>query len=577
MSNEGLDRVAPGPGSRMRSALGPKPGVIISSALVMLGVVAVLGYVINSSQNSSRTAAKQRFAAGATIRSQLTSSLLATSSASVNGAAAKLTANAASLDRVVATSHLAYAVILSRDGRILASSSHAPAAALARLADRPTYLRNALSGKAWLSGLLPAASGKPLIDWAAPFTSPQGKRILVEGFPASLLGSFLRTFLDQGSSGRSIYVIDGKRGLIASSRSSGLAPGAALPAALARANDLDSSSIGKDFVASAAVAGTEWRLVLAQPESTLYPALAGSDSWLLWSVVVLVAVVGLASLMLLRRWLIGSQQLSLTAAQLELLNETLEGKVEERTALAHRRLSELQRSNSELEQFASVAAHDLQEPLRKIRMYGERLAERSELGEESRSDIVRMDAAARRQQRLIDDLLDLARVNSRGRELEPVSLEAIALDAVSDLEARVTEVGGRIEIGELPTVLGDPIQLSRVFQNLLSNALKFHRPEVPLHVRVSCDSSAPARCTILFEDNGIGFEEQYAERIFGAFQRLHGRSAYEGTGIGLSIARKIAWRHDGDITATGVPGQGATFRFTLPLAPTAAQSERLAA
>jgi signal transduction histidine kinase len=561
----------------MSTLLGPRPGVIIASAFVMFSVVAVLGYLISDSQNFSRSAARQTFASGARVRSELTSSLLATSSASLNTEASKLVPNPSSLDRLVAASHLTYAAILSADGKLLASSSKSPASALKRLAGRPRYLRNALSGKAWLSGLLPQAGGKPTIDWAAPFISGHGRRVLVEGLPASLLGSFLRTFLDQGSSGRSIYVIDARRGLIASSKSSGLTPGAALPAALARVNDLSSSTIGKDFVVSAAVAGTEWRLVLAQPESTLYPALAGSDSWLLWSVVALVAAVGLASLMLLRRWLIGSQQLALTASQLELLNETLEGRVEERTALAHRRLSELQRSNSELEQFASVAAHDLQEPLRKIRMYGERLAERPELSEESRADIARMDAAARRQQRLIDDLLDLARVNSRGRELVPVNLEAIAGDALSDLEARLTEVGGRVEIGELPTVLGDPAQLSRVFQNLLSNALKFHREDVQLHVRLSCESTDPARCTILVEDNGIGFDEQYAERIFDAFQRLHGRSTYEGTGIGLSIARKIAWRHDGDLTASGVPGQGATFRFTLPLAPTAAHSERLAA
>jgi signal transduction histidine kinase len=126
-------------------------------------------------------------------------------------------------------------------------------------------------------------------------------------------------------------------------------------------------------------------------------------------------------------------------------------------------------------------------------------------------------------------------------------------------------------------ILGDEAQIRRVLQNLVSNALKFHRKDVPLVVRVFSESSQDGRCVITVADNGIGFDDQYAERIFGAFQRLHGRSAYEGTGIGLSIARKIAWRHNGDITAHGVPDEGATFRLTLPLAPSAALSERTAA
>jgi light-regulated signal transduction histidine kinase (bacteriophytochrome) len=347
--------------------------------------------------------------------------------------------------------------------------------------------------------------------------------------------------------------------------------------ALLHARDFVSRTVGKNFVASAPVAGTGWQLLLAEPTSALYPALAGSSSWLLWSVVIFVAIVGLASLVLLRRWLIGSQQLAVAVGELGSLNETLEARVEERTELAHRRLAELQRSNSELEQFASVAAHDLQEPLRKIRMYGERLGERAELGEDARSDVSRMDAAAIRLQRLIDDLLDLARVNSRGRELLPVHLDEIVAEVISDLDASVGEVGAAIEVGALPMILGDEAQIRRVLQNLVSNALKFHRKDVPLVVRVFSESSQDGRCVITVADNGIGFDDQYAERIFGAFQRLHGRSAYDGTGIGLSIARKIAWRHNGDITAHGVPDEGATFRLTLPLAASAALSERTAA
>jgi signal transduction histidine kinase len=565
--------------SRGAGVLGPRPLVLIATALVMVAVTGVLGFLISSSEGSSRSAARQRFAAGATIRSQLTASLLTTSGAALRGEAAKVAPTAAGLDRVVATSHLGYAVILSGSGALVAASTHTPRATIRRLQQMPGFVRQAVAGKPWLSGLVPASGdrGAPTIDWAVSFASPQGRRLFVEGFPASILASFLRTFLDQGSSGRSIYVVDAAHQLIASSKSSGLAPGAPLPAGLRRVQDLSARTIGKSFYASAVIPGTGWRLVVAEPTSALYPELAGSSSWLLWSVVLVLALVGLAALVLLRRWLISAQQLAFAVGELEALNETLEAKVEERTALAHRRLAELERSNSELEQFASVAAHDLQEPLRKIRMYGERLRERPELGDASRSDVARMDAASVRLQRLIDDLLDLARVNSRGRELVRVDLAEVAHEVMVDLDPRLREVGARVEIGELPCILGDPVQIRRVLQNLLSNALKFHRAGVPLAVRVSSEMGEEGRCAITVEDNGIGFDNQYAERIFGAFQRLHGRSEYDGTGIGLSIARKIAWRHNGDITATGVLGEGAKFRLTLPLAPAEAHSGRKAA
>ena len=251
-------------------------------------------------------------------------------------------------------------------------------------------------------------------------------------------------------------------------------------------------------------------------------------------------------------------------------NETLEARVAERTELAERRAHALSRSNAELEQFASVAAHDLQEPLRKIRMYCERLErKRDEVPAEVQADFVRMEAAAGRMQNLISDLLDLARVNSRGRELIANDLGEVARHVVADLEVRIAELGATVEIEDLPIVLGDRVQLGQILQNLISNALKFHREGVPPSVRVATESCENGRCVVTVADNGIGFEEKYAERIFGTFQRLHGRAAYEGTGIGLSIARKIAWRHEGDITATSVEGEGATFRLTLPLAKTA--------
>jgi signal transduction histidine kinase len=542
--------------------------VISVTALGVLGVVLVLAQLVLSSQEASRSSARKLLANGAVVRSELTSSLLSTSSASLRAAAPKIGLDTKALDGMATKSQLAYAAILSADGRVLAISSGASPAVSRRLAARPGYVRQALSGRGWLSGLMPTATGRPAtLDWAIPFRSPAGRRVLVEGFPAKTLSSFLTSFLSQGSANQAIYVVDSSRGLIASSKSAGLANGAALPDGLRQAQDLSSRTIGGRFVASAPVTGSGWRVVLAEPTSQLYPGLAGSRSWLLWAVVALAGAVGFASLIPLRRSQMRTAQLATVHAEVSALNETLEAKVAERTDLAERRAHALARSNSELEQFASVAAHDLQEPLRKIRMYCERLARRhDELPEEAQADITRMEAAAGRMTSLIGDLLDLARVNSRGRELVAIDLGDVAHEVVVDLEAQVADTGATVEIDALPVVLGDRVQLRQILQNLLSNALKFQRADVPLRVRVRTESSEGGRCVVIVEDNGIGFDDKYAERIFGTFQRLHGRGEYEGTGIGLSIARKIAWRHEGNITATGVVGKGATFRLTLPLA-----------
>jgi signal transduction histidine kinase len=529
----------------------------------------VLAQLVLSSQQAARSSAEQRFATGAVVRGQLTAALLSTSSTSLRASAPKLAPNRAALDRLVKASHLGYAALLSARGDVIATSSGAPPAFAQRLSGRPAYVRQALSGRAWLSRVLPAARGGfDTIDFAAPFTSPAGRRVIVEGVRVSALAPFLSSFLSQGSADRALYVVDSRRHLIAASKTAKLGTGGRLPAALAQSKSLSSQSIGGAFVASAGIGNTGWQIVLTQPNAKLFPGIAGSRSWLLWAVVALAGIIGLASLIPLRRSQERAAQLAVAHAEVTALNETLEAKVAERTELAERRAQALTRSNAELEQFASVAAHDLQEPLRKIRMYCQRLERwQDEVPEEAHADVVRMEAAAGRMQNLISDLLDLARVNSRGRDLVAVDLTDLAREVVGDVEAHVAEVGASVEIEPLPVVLGDPVQLRQVLQNLISNALKFHRQDVPLHVRIGTETGNWGRCVVVVEDNGIGFDDKYAERIFGTFQRLHGRSEYEGTGIGLSIARKIAWRHDGDITASGVAGEGAVFRLTLPLAP----------
>jgi PAS domain S-box-containing protein len=235
---------------------------------------------------------------------------------------------------------------------------------------------------------------------------------------------------------------------------------------------------------------------------------------------------------------------------------------------------QLERSNHELQDFAYVASHDLQEPLRKIVVFGERLKEKKieDLGPEARDYLDRMQKAAARMQTLINDLLTFSRVTTKARPFTSVNLAEVAADVVNDLEGRIEQVKGRVEVvGTLPVVDAEALQMRQLLQNLMGNALKFRRPEEPPVVKVEAEIiSGPGTppqqlCKLMVSDNGIGFDEKYLDRIFNVFQRLHTRNEYEGTGMGLAITKKIALYHGGEITAKSTPGHGATFIVTLPV------------
>ena len=232
--------------------------------------------------------------------------------------------------------------------------------------------------------------------------------------------------------------------------------------------------------------------------------------------------------------------------------------------------AELTRSNAELEQFAFVASHDLQEPLRKIQAFGDRLKAKCEevLPEDARDYLERMQKASARMRTLIDDLLAFSRVIRSSQPFVQVDLAQTAREVVGDLELRIEKSGGRVEIGNLPTLDADPMQMRQLFLNLIGNALKFQAPGsvpvVKLQATSFTSGSGELFWDIAVEDNGIGFEEQYAEKIFAVFQRLHGRDEFEGTGIGLAVCRRITDRHGGRLVAKGEPGKGATFTVRLP-------------
>jgi signal transduction histidine kinase len=227
---------------------------------------------------------------------------------------------------------------------------------------------------------------------------------------------------------------------------------------------------------------------------------------------------------------------------------------------------ELRRSNAELEQFAYVASHDLQEPLRKVASFCQLLQRRysGQLDERADQYIEFAVDGAKRMQALINDLLSFSRVGRTELGLAPVDLDDALGDALDNLARRIEDTGGTITAEPLPTVLGERPLLAAVFQNLVGNALKFHGETSPVvRVEVRQDGNSWA---VAVSDRGIGIEPQYAERIFAIFQRLHTKEAYEGTGIGLALTRKIIEHHGGRIWLDTDVEQGATFRFTLPVA-----------
>ena len=254
--------------------------------------------------------------------------------------------------------------------------------------------------------------------------------------------------------------------------------------------------------------------------------------------------------------------------ELRIANRDLEQRVHERTQELEDINAELNRSNQELQDFAYVASHDLQEPLRKIQAFGNLLEQEytEQLGDGA-DYLARMRAAAARMSSLITDLLSFSRVTTKVQPFVMVDLSVIVRDVINDLEARIGETKGSVTVGVLPSIEADPVQMRQLFQNLIGNALKFHKPDVSPQVTVaehSRESDGAKMVEIRVMDNGVGFDTKYADKIFAVFQRLHTRDAYEGTGIGLAVCRKIVERHSGEITAISQPGEGAEFIIALP-------------
>jgi len=242
---------------------------------------------------------------------------------------------------------------------------------------------------------------------------------------------------------------------------------------------------------------------------------------------------------------------------------TEQKKVEERLRILNR---ELQRSNDDLEHFVSIISHDLLEPLRTVSSFVQLLKRRyeSRLDEKGQIFIQQILEGTDHMRNLLHDLLSYSRVGGNSLDVQPILIDEVLEDVKRKLDKRIKENRAEITCSGLPEVYGDRMQLFIVLQNLISNSLKYRSDNSP-RIEITYQTKSNKECVVCLEDNGIGFEQKHAEWIFQIFQRLHLRNEYEGTGIGLTICKKIIERHNGRIWAESEPGQGSKFYFTLPL------------
>ena len=521
--------------------------------LVALAMLLAAGGLVLFGQVHARDALKERFALraqlGAGFVASYADNILAREQEIAPSTLGSETVTAAQFDHVVRTFGFDAALLLASDGTVLHVAPGNPELIGVNLAARYEHLADAAAGLPAVSnGVRSATTGYPIVAFAAPFDTAYGRRVLSGGYylGGTPLSAYLRSAIPFSTA--SAYLID-ENGMIveANTGDTTLTGLAAADASLAEAvrrragGSYTSDGVEHSF-ATEPVDGTPLRLILAVPSSQLYAPLAGPAQWAPWVVLALLVAGTLYLLRVLAALAQSREALRLTG-------------------------SELARSNRELQDFASIASHDLQEPLRKIRAFGDRLSnqEAGGLSEVGRDYLSRMTRAAERMQGLIDDLLAYSRVATRPHTVSDVSLHTVVKDVLVDLEQRLADTGGTVRVpAPLPTVRADPTQLRQLMQNLIGNALKYRKPEAAPEVRVSCVESTD-HWRIEVADNGIGFEQAQADRIFAPFQRLHGRNEYEGTGMGLAICRRIAERHGGAITARSEPGHGATFVVSLPV------------
>jgi signal transduction histidine kinase len=538
--------------------------IVATAACLMLALLTVFALELSDTQAKSKTSIEVQVHERAVLAGALISSLFQTVQQEVpqdSRIYGGRTVSDATLN--VPGQQGGYLAILGPNSTVLASSRGFTAQARADLAGSAA-LALIRSGHPYGLGNVAPYGATGVIDFAVAFPTPYGNRILLTGFTPEALSALMTPELDSipGVKGAHNYLVDGNDIVLASTNPTAevgqLIPGAGAVEVLKHL----SGDVRHRYFDQVDLTNSTWRIVLAAPDGPLFASVTGLHQLVPWLIFAAFALVALAALALGWRVMRAAGQLQTVNEQLETVNGELIGANE----TLNRRAMELARSNQELDQFASIASHDLQEPLRKVQMFTEQLTviDCDRLSDKGRTYLQRTNAAAQRMQTLIEDLLRFSRVATEGRPFAPVDLGQVTQQVLDDLAAQVADSGAIIRVSALPTVNADALQMHQLMQNLISNALKFRRDGVVPEVVVDA-TVADEVVHLTVSDNGIGFDLRYSQRIFRIFERLHTRDKYPGTGIGLALCRKIVERHGGHIVAGSKLGVGSTFRVTLPL------------
>jgi len=549
-----------------RISLGRKRANVLlaGSALVVLALLIVFAVELSNTQANSKAAIKSRVHERAVLAGALVSSLFSSVTQEVPADARKFggkTVSTAALNAQVGGN--AYLAVLAPDGTVLASSSGFTKRASKDVANSGV-IKLVQHGDPYGLGNLVHHGKTDVIEFAVPLSTPHGRRILVEGAAASVLTGLFSGELTHipGVAGSHNLIVDQNDTVIASNvaaKPTGYQIVGAARVALGQA----SGDRNDRYYDQVPLANSTWRIILNAPNSGLFASVSGWNWWVPWLVFIAFALMALVAFVLGWR-VVHSAERKLAAANMQLaaVNHELAASNRE----LKRQTAELARSNAELDQFASIASHDLQEPLRKVRTFTEQVAatESENLSERGADYLARANRAAERMQGLIQDLLQFSRVTTNPRPFAPVDLNQVVADVLDDLSLEIEGTGATVLVAELPTIHADPLQMRQLTLNLISNAIKFRQDGIPPQVTIGAEL-VKGSVRIKVSDNGIGFEPQYSTRIFRVFERLNGRTEYPGTGIGLALCHKIVGRHGGQIVAESQLGEGATFTVTLPI------------
>jgi signal transduction histidine kinase len=550
--------------------------ILVGLGLILLAVFAAFAYLLIDSQAKVQRESQKRFHTHAVISAALTESLFSSAGAQGQRDAARTFGGHALSEKALAKrvkeSKQKYLVVLDSKGGLLAASPRTPSAALEHIAGKPTYIAQALKGQAYLSDVISRPNQPDTIEWALPFKTRFGLRVLVSAGRARPFIGFLAGYLGRArdSSSMKAYVVQRDGHVIASAGTGGKAPeqlSRGLASALRRSTHgaYGDKHVGSYF-ASTPVAGSGWRVVLSEPTSALYPTFAGR-TWSLWAVLVAFALAAAVSLVLMRRLFRSAE--ALNRANVALQERQCDLAITNRTLERQTRLAqEASRAKSD---FLANMSHELRTPLTAIIGYSELMANdvTGEMEAERMRFLNVVVANGRHLEQLIDGILDLSKVEAGKMEFHPefVDVRQLIDDLVTDL--RVAFERKQIELvtnvaDEVRSVVTDPVRLKQVVSNYLSNALKFSPERGRIEVEVTAEAGDNFRLVVA--DNGTGIASKDQEKLFRDFEQVDqtARKEHQGTGLGLSLVKRIVEGQGGHVGVRSELGEGSAFYAVLP-------------